>query len=35
MNTKVHIGEYLSCAILIQNGLKEGDALSQLLSNLL
>jgi hypothetical protein len=31
--TKVHIGKYLSDNFLIQNGLKQGDALSPLLFN--
>jgi hypothetical protein len=32
---KVHIGNYLSDRFLIQNGLKQGDALSPLLFTLL
>jgi hypothetical protein len=33
--SKVHIGKYLSDTFPIQNGLKQGDALPPLLSNLL
>jgi hypothetical protein len=32
--SKVHIGKHLSDSFLIQNGLKQGDALSPLLFNL-
>jgi hypothetical protein len=31
--SKVHVGKHLSDSFSIQNGLKQGDALSQLLSN--
>jgi hypothetical protein len=31
--SKVHIGKYLSDSVPIQNGLKQGDALSPLLFN--
>jgi hypothetical protein len=33
MYSKIHIGKYLSENFLIQNGLKQGDALSALLFN--
>jgi hypothetical protein len=32
-NSKVHIGKYLSDNFPIQNGLKQGDALSSLIIN--
>jgi hypothetical protein len=34
-HNKVHIGKHLSDSFPIQNGLKQGDALSPLLSTLL